>query len=206
MDDAPSDVKSARGDLRTLSNAQTESIRAKMRAIVARPLAGAQAEIKFEDGYPAMAPSDGSRALLVKLNEVNRDLGLEPMPELDPLKRGAGDIGFVGDLLPGLIGFGDLRPHRHHIHVCDLHDDGRGLRGIHSLTFERRLGCDRAIERRIDLGVFEVRAIAAQGGAGLLDLGFQGVDLRLRRDELGLGDAFADPGLKADAERILRKV
>lgn len=96
----------ARGDLRTLSNAQTESIRAKMRAVVAQPLTGATASIEFTDGYPAMAPSAGSRALLVKLNEVNRDLGLEPMAELDPLKRGAGDIGFVGDLLPGLIGFG----------------------------------------------------------------------------------------------------
>jgi len=96
----------ARGDLRTLSNAQTESIRAKMTAIVGQPLGGAKAEISFQDGYPAMAPSAGSRALLVKLNEVNRDLGLAAMPELDPLKRGAGDIGFVGDLLPGLIGFG----------------------------------------------------------------------------------------------------
>lgn len=96
----------ARGDLRTLSNAQTESIRAKMAAIVSQPLGGAKAEISFQDGYPAMAPSAGSRALLAKLNEVNRDLGLATMPELDPLKRGAGDIGFVGDLLPGLIGFG----------------------------------------------------------------------------------------------------
>ena len=53
-----------------------------------------------------MAPSEASRKLLVTLNEVNRDLGLEAMPELDPLKRGAGDIGFVGDIVPGLIGFG----------------------------------------------------------------------------------------------------
>lgn len=96
----------ARGDLRTLSNAQTESIRAKMRAIVAQPLNGAQASISFEDGYPAMAPSEASRKLLGALNEVNRDLGLELMPELDPLKRGAGDIGFVGDIVPGLIGMG----------------------------------------------------------------------------------------------------
>ena len=96
----------ARGDLRTLSNAQTESIRAKMRAIVAQPLKGAEASISFEDGYPAMAPSEASRKLLGTLNEVNRDLGLETMPELDPLKRGAGDIGFVGDIVPGLIGLG----------------------------------------------------------------------------------------------------
>jgi glutamate carboxypeptidase len=96
----------ARGDLRTLSNAQTESIRAKMRAIVAKPLNGASASITFEEGYPAMAPTEASRKLLGSLNEVNRDLGLEPMAELDPLKRGAGDIGFVGDIVPGLIGFG----------------------------------------------------------------------------------------------------
>ncbi|CAN7363186.1 M20/M25/M40 family metallo-hydrolase [Phenylobacterium sp. LjRoot164] len=96
----------ARGDLRTLSNAQTESIRAKMRAIVAQPLAGASASIAFDDGYPAMAPSEASRQLLGRLNEVNRDLGFDQMAELDPLKRGAGDIGFVGDILPGLIGFG----------------------------------------------------------------------------------------------------
>ena len=96
----------ARGDLRTLSNAQTQSVRAKMRAIVAQPLNGASASIAFDDGYPAMAPSEASRQLLGRLNEVNRDLGLELMAELDPLKRGAGDIGFVGDIVPGLIGFG----------------------------------------------------------------------------------------------------
>ncbi len=97
----------AKGDLRTLSNAQTESIHAKMKAVVDQPLNGARAQIEFgEGGYPAMAPTEASRKLLARLNEVNRDLGLDPMPELDPLKRGAGDIGFVGDLLPGLIGLG----------------------------------------------------------------------------------------------------
>lgn len=44
--------------------------------------------------------------LLGKLNEVNRDLGLAPMAELDPLKRGAGDIAFVADKVDGLIGLG----------------------------------------------------------------------------------------------------
>jgi glutamate carboxypeptidase len=96
----------ARGDLRTLSNAQTESVRGKMRAIVAQPLNGATATIEFNDGYPAMPPTASSRALLAELNEANRDLGLQTMAELDPLKRGAGDIGFIGDMLPGLIGFG----------------------------------------------------------------------------------------------------
>jgi glutamate carboxypeptidase len=96
----------ARGDLRTLSDEQTQRIRRKMQEIVAQNLAGTQAEIRFEDGYPAMPPTEGSRSLLKVLNEVNRDLGLEPVVELDPLKRGAGDIAFVAGKVDGLIGFG----------------------------------------------------------------------------------------------------
>ena len=99
-------VASAQGDLRTLSNEQTGRMQAKMRQIVAQNLPGTKAEIVFFEGYPAMAPTEGSRALLAKLNEVNRDLGLEPMGELHPLKRGAGDIAFVADKIDGLIGFG----------------------------------------------------------------------------------------------------
>jgi glutamate carboxypeptidase len=96
----------ARGDLRTLSNDQTKRMAAKMREIVGQNLKGAKAELEFSEGYPAMAPTEGSRKLLAKLNEVNRDLGLAPMAELDPLKRGAGDIAFVADKLDGLIGLG----------------------------------------------------------------------------------------------------
>jgi len=96
----------ARGDMRTLSNAQTERVRAKMQAIVARNLPVTGAEISFTDGYPAMAPTPDSRALLVQLNAVNRDLGLAEMPEMDPRLRGAGDIAFVAGLVPGLVGLG----------------------------------------------------------------------------------------------------
>jgi glutamate carboxypeptidase len=53
-----------------------------------------------------MAPTAESRALLGKLNEVNRDLGLPLMAELDPLQRGAGDIAFVAGIVPGLVGVG----------------------------------------------------------------------------------------------------
>jgi glutamate carboxypeptidase len=96
----------ARGDLRTLSNDQTKRMAARMREIVGQNLKGAKAELEFSEGYPAMAPTEGSRKLLARLNEVNRDLGLAPMAELDPLKRGAGDIAFVADKLDGLIGLG----------------------------------------------------------------------------------------------------
>jgi glutamate carboxypeptidase len=95
----------AQGDMRTLSDEQTARVRAKMQAIVARHLPVTGAEISFRDGYPAMPPTAGSRALLGRLNQVNRDLGLPDMPELDPLQRGAGDIAFVSHL-PGLVGLG----------------------------------------------------------------------------------------------------
>jgi glutamate carboxypeptidase len=96
----------ATGDIRALSNDQADRIQAKMRAIVAQHLPGTGAEIVFTEGYPAMAPTAGSRALLTALNGVNRDLGLPPMAELDPMKRGAGDIAFVAPYTSGLVGTG----------------------------------------------------------------------------------------------------
>ena len=96
----------ARGDLRTLSNEQTARIESRMRAIVADHLPGTDATIEFGDGYPAMAPTAGNRALLARLNEINSALGLAQMPELDPMQRGAGDIAFVADKVDSLVGFG----------------------------------------------------------------------------------------------------
>ena len=96
----------ASGDIRTLSNEQTDRVEKKMEAIVAKHLPKTNATLTFGEGYPAMAPTDQSRALLGLLNQVNTSLGFATMPELDPLKRGAGDIAFVGDLLPGLAGIG----------------------------------------------------------------------------------------------------
>jgi len=96
----------ASGDIRTISNQQTEEVERKMRAIVAEHLAKTGAEISFGDGYPAMAPTDASRALLRLLNQCNASLGFGQMPELDPMRRGAGDISFVADVIPGLAGIG----------------------------------------------------------------------------------------------------
>ena len=97
----------ARGDLRAISEEQIQRTRTKMRAIVAQSLPGAKAEITFdEDGYPPMPPTSGNRALLSQLNVVNRDMGLPEMAELDPAKRGAGDISFVAKDVDGLVGLG----------------------------------------------------------------------------------------------------
>jgi glutamate carboxypeptidase len=98
----------ARGDLRAINREQIERVKARMQAIVAEGrLAGATAKLEFDpDEYPPMAPTEGNRALLAKLNVVNRDMGLEQMGELDPMKRGAGDISFVAQDVDGLIGLG----------------------------------------------------------------------------------------------------
>lgn len=97
-----------RGDMRTLANDQLVRVKAKMTEIVARPRPGVEsAEIVFDPGgYPAMAPTAGNRALLDRLNIINAALGLPQMAVFDPLKRGAGDIGFVADLTDGLVGLG----------------------------------------------------------------------------------------------------
>lgn len=97
----------ARGDLRALSGEQITRVKAKMTAIVAEHAPGTGATISFDPGgYPPMAPTDGNRALLAKLNGVNRDLGLAEMAPLDPLKRGAGDISFVAADVDGIAGLG----------------------------------------------------------------------------------------------------
>ena len=101
------EIAIARGDIRTLSPEQEARVREKMQAIVARNSPGATAEIAFgTDGYPAMAPTDGNKALLAKLNVVNLDLGLAEMATLAPIKRGAGDIAFVAKDVDGLAGLG----------------------------------------------------------------------------------------------------
>ncbi len=96
----------ASGDLRALTPESIARTEAKMREIVARPFNGGSATLTFDGKYPPMAPTAGNRALLGKLNEVNATLGLEPMGELDPLKRGAGDISFVAADVDSLVGLG----------------------------------------------------------------------------------------------------
>lgn len=100
----------ARGDLRALTLEQAERAQAKMTAIVGQHLAGTSATISFADGYPPMSPTAGNRALLTRLNGVNKDLGWGEMTEWDPAKRGAADSSWVAadtDVLAGLGTAGD---------------------------------------------------------------------------------------------------
>ncbi len=103
----------ARGDLRALTPEQNARIVAKMKAIVAQHLPGTDATIAFSDGYPPMAPTPGNRAVLAKLNEVNRDLGLPEMAEFDPAKRGAADSSFVAADVDTLAGMGPSSGNAH---------------------------------------------------------------------------------------------
>ena len=96
----------ARGDLRALTPEQEAKTRAAMQAIVAQSLPGTTAKLDFQEGYPPMAPTDGNRALLVKLNAVNRSLKLPEMAEMDPARRGAADSAFVAAHVDTLAGLG----------------------------------------------------------------------------------------------------
>ena len=53
-----------------------------------------------------MAPTAGNRALLTRLNAINRDLGLPEMAEYDPARRGAADSSFVAALADTIGGMG----------------------------------------------------------------------------------------------------
>jgi glutamate carboxypeptidase len=101
------------GDLRFLTAEQRERAEKRRRAIVARHAPQTGAEIRFLDGMPSMAPTAGNRRLLGVLAGVSRDLGTGPIVEQDPGERGAGDISFIGHLLPGLDGLGALGEQEH---------------------------------------------------------------------------------------------
>ncbi len=101
-------IAMANGDFRALTGEQAERVRKRMQTIVARGAPETTAEIVFGESYPPMAPTAGNRALLAQLNGVNADLGLPPMPELDPVMRGAGDISFVAQDVDGLAGLGTV--------------------------------------------------------------------------------------------------
>ena len=96
----------AAGDVRALSEDQAERVKKKMQDIVGHHLDKTGAEISFEEGYPAMAPTPASQALFDQLSKINADMGLGALNEGDPDKRGAGDIAFVARDLPGLVGMG----------------------------------------------------------------------------------------------------
>ena len=96
------------GGIRTISQEQLERTRDRMRAIVANSLPHTNAEIRFWDRYPPMAPTDGNRRLAETLSDINVALGRGPMKIWDPLRRGAADVSFVAPYADALAGLGAI--------------------------------------------------------------------------------------------------
>lgn len=94
------------GGIRTISGEQLARTREAMRAVVERHLPHTNATIEFGRGYPGMAPTEGNRVLQGMISDINEALGREPMPALDPSRRGAADISFVAPYTDGLAGLG----------------------------------------------------------------------------------------------------
>ncbi|RYY29015.1 MAG: M20 family peptidase [Sphingomonadales bacterium] len=98
----------ARGDLRSLTPEQDAKAREKMREIVAQHLPGTGATLTFQDNTPPMAPTEGNRALLARVNAINRDMGVPEMAEFAPAKRGAADSSFVAAHADTMAGMGPV--------------------------------------------------------------------------------------------------
>ena len=103
----------ARGDLRTVSAEQLAEAQALMQAVVKQNLPRTSAELKFDEGYPAMPPTPANYALLAQLDAASRDLGFAPITAFDPRARGAGDVAFVSPPLPAIDGLGLDGPGQH---------------------------------------------------------------------------------------------
>ena len=104
------------GDLRTLSAEQLARAKSRMQAIAEASLPHARATLTFEEGYPALAPTDGNRALLALYDQASRDIGAGPVTAVDPDRAGAADVSFVAghaaQILDGigLMGHSDHSP------------------------------------------------------------------------------------------------
>jgi len=74
-----------------------------MSAIVAQSLPHTQATIAFDEGYPAMAPTDGNRRLLALYDQASRDIGAGEVTAVNPDRAGAADVSFVAGQVPMIL-------------------------------------------------------------------------------------------------------
>jgi glutamate carboxypeptidase len=93
----------ASGDLRALSREQFENARKTMTQIVAASLPQTSATIRFDEGYPPMAPSEGNAALLAMYDRASRDLGYGSVTAVSPDRAGAADVSFVATEVKAII-------------------------------------------------------------------------------------------------------
>lgn len=99
----------AKGDFRFLSSEQKINAEKKISTIVDSHLPGSTASITFEDGIPAMPPTEANSELLKKYSKASYQLGYGNIGSLDPGSRGAGDISHIASLVSAsLAGLGPV--------------------------------------------------------------------------------------------------
>ncbi|MDO8863741.1 M20/M25/M40 family metallo-hydrolase [Haliea sp. E1-2-M8] len=105
------------GDIRALSAEQLARAQARMAEIVAENLPGTSASIRFDEGYPPMAPAPGNLRLLELYSQVSEDLGFGAVTAVNPLRAGAADISFAADYVEMAIdGLGMSGTEGHTVH------------------------------------------------------------------------------------------
>jgi glutamate carboxypeptidase len=83
------------GDLRAISLDQVDRTQATMRFVVGQHRPGTSATIRFDEGYPPLAPTDGNRRLLAMFSQASQDLGHGEVTAVDPRNAGAADVSFT---------------------------------------------------------------------------------------------------------------
>lgn len=83
------------GDIRAISETQLKRVKQKMQSIVSDSLPQTHSTITFAEGYPALAPTDGNKALLNLYSKASEDLGLGAVVAVNPLNAGAADVSFT---------------------------------------------------------------------------------------------------------------
>jgi glutamate carboxypeptidase len=109
-------VAMAKGDLRFLTEDQKLKAEKNIVDIVNANLPETKAQIIFQDGIPAMPPTDSNANLLKLYSSVSEDLGEGAVHALDPGMRGAGDISHIAGIVSAnLAGLGEIGTNAHSV-------------------------------------------------------------------------------------------
>lgn len=112
-----------RGDLRFITTSQLEKAQQKMKKATHNSLPHTKSKLKFTEGYPAMAPTEGNKKLIEQFSAINEVLGFGKVIENDPSSRGAADISFVAQYVDSLDGLGSNGGGAHTMNeYVNLHD------------------------------------------------------------------------------------
>ena len=131
------------GDLRTLSKDQLARAESAMKEIVAASLPHTSATIAFDEGYPALSPTEGNAKLLAMYDRASRDLGFGEVTAVSPDRAGAADVSFVSGQVKMIIDGVGLMGH-------DDHTPGEtaDLRTLPSQTKRAAILLDRLVRGR----------------------------------------------------------